>query len=94
MKLESGDKSLAGRLEQNERQLELKEEIDRYLTLLKGVRDEFLSNQYEAKLRKLESQYTGTEYGALTVSDLIRQAKSEKFKNRMKRKDYAKEWIS
>lgn len=94
MKLESGDKSLAGRLEQNERQLELKEEIDRYLTLLKGVRDEFLSNQYEAKLRKLESQYTGTEYGALTVSDLIRQAKSEKFKNRMKRKDYAKEWMS
>ena len=89
--LESGNSSLASRLEQNEKQLELKEKIDGYLLLLKSVKDDFLANQYEMKLRKLETMYTGTEYGALTVSDLIRQAKSEKFKKRMDKRSLAKE---
>lgn len=91
LKIESGDTSLARKLEDSNRQLELKEQIDQYLSLLKGVRDEFLSNRYEAKLRMLEKEYTGTEYGALTVSDLIRQAKSEKSKNRMQRRVNTKE---
>lgn len=87
LKIQSGDKTLSKRLEDNDRQLELKEQIDDYLSLLKNVRDEFLANRYEAKLRMLEKEYTGTEYGALTVSDLIRQAKSEKSKSRMNRRN-------
>ncbi len=91
LKMASGDKSFAKKAEENERQLKLKEEIDDYLSLLKNVRDEFLSNRYEAKLRMLESIYTGTDYGALTVSDLIRQAKSEKSKRKNKRNN-AMDW--
>lgn len=92
LKMASGDKTLSKKLEDNDRQLQLKEEIDSYLMLLKNVKDEFLSNRYEAKLRMLEKEYTGTEYGALTVSDLIRQAKSEKSKSRMNRRNNTREW--
>ena len=91
-KLDRGDKTLSKRLEDNERQLELKDEIDGYLSLLKNVKEEFLSSRYEAKLRMLEKEYTGTEFGALTVSDLIRQAKADKGKNRMNRRNKARDW--
>ena len=83
LRLEQGDSSLAMKMRHQEEQSKLKEEIENYLTLLKNVRDEYLSNQYEAKLRKLESQYTGTAFGALTVTDLMKQAKAEKFKRRV-----------
>ena len=59
---------------------------------MKNVKEEFLSSRYEAKLRMLEKEYTGTEFGALTVSDLIRQAKADKGKNRMNRRNKAREW--
>lgn len=83
--LDGGDTNLAAKLADKERQEKLKEEIDSYLLLLKSVKDEFLSNQYEAKLRRLESMYSGSGFGALTVSDLIHQAKSEKFRKRVNR---------
>lgn len=86
--INDGDSAVKYKLENAEKQTKIKEEIDRYLDLLKGVKDVYLSNQYEAKLRMLESKYTGTEFGALTVSDLIKQAKSDKTKSRagLKRK--------
>lgn len=83
LRLEQGDSSLASKMREKEEQSRIKEEIENYLTLLKSVRDDLLCSQYEAKLRKLESQYKGVAFGALTVTDLVKQAKAEKFKRRV-----------
>lgn len=58
----------------------IRNEIDELLDKLRDSRDEYVSMQYESRLRLLDSRFSEEDKGVISINDLIKEAKETRRK--------------